>query len=63
MPSRPFAEHRDTHRWAAIEKSIEELTATREISVNTAGDLVIGDLCQELVARKLIVSTGSERRS
>jgi hypothetical protein len=57
--SRPYDEHRDTRLWNAIEESIKELTATREISVNTATDYVVGYLCQELVARKLIVSNRS----
>jgi hypothetical protein len=61
MPSRPFEEHRDTRLWSAIEESIRELIATREVSVNTATDYVVGYLCRELVARKLIVPTGSER--
>lgn len=59
MSSRPFAEHRNTRLWSAIEESITELMATREVSVNTAPDYVIGYLCQELVARKLINSSGS----
>lgn len=60
MMSRPFAEHRDTRLWIAIEQSINELIATREVSVNTATDYVVGYLCEELVARKLIVSTSRD---
>jgi hypothetical protein len=56
MSPRPFAEHRDTRLWAAIEEAISELIATREISVNTASDYVVGYICQELVAKKLIVA-------
>jgi len=59
-PSRPFAEHRNTRLWSAIEESINELVATREISVNTAGDYVVGYLCQELLAKKLIASEESQ---
>ena len=54
VPSRPFAEHRDTRLWSAIEESIDELIATHEISVNTARDYVVGYLCRELVAKKVI---------
>jgi hypothetical protein len=61
MPSRRFEEHHDTPLWAAVEATITELSATREISVNTAPDYVIGHLCQELVAKKLIVSTGIQK--
>lgn len=60
MSSRPFTEHRDTRLWSVIEESIKELLATREISVNTATDYVVGYLCQELTAKKLIASIDSE---
>ena len=56
MPSRPFDEHRNTRLWSAIEASINELIATREISVNTATDYVVGYLCRELVAKKVVAS-------
>ena len=59
MSERPFAEYRDTPLWSAVEATISELVASREVSVNTAPDYVIGYLCQELVARKLIVPTDS----
>ena len=59
-PARPFAECRDTPLWSAIQESLEELVATREISVNTATDYVIGHICRELVAKKLVRSAGSE---
>ena len=36
MPSRPFAVYRDTPLWSAVEATIAELAATRELSVNTA---------------------------
>lgn len=55
-PSRRFAEHRDTPLWAALEDSINELIATREISVNTATDYVVEYLCRELVAKRLAVA-------
>jgi hypothetical protein len=66
MPSRPFAEYRNSRLWSAVEASITELVATNEITVNTAPDYVIGYLCQELVAKKivgenvLVVDAGSE---
>lgn len=61
MRSRPFTEYRNTPLWSAVEASINELVATREVAVNTATDYVIGYLCQELVAKKLIVPIGSQR--
>jgi hypothetical protein len=61
VSSRPFAAYRDTPLWSAIETSIGELTVTREVSVDTAKGDVIGYLCQELVAKKLIVPTGFQK--
>ncbi len=56
MSSRPFDEYRDTPLWSAIEATIAELVATRELSVNTAPAYVVGYVCQELAAKGLIVS-------
>ena len=58
--SRPFPEHRGTPLWKAVERTIAELTTTGEISVNTAPEYVVGYLCRELVAKKLVVPTASE---
>ena len=56
MSSRPFDEYRDTPLWSAIEATIAELVATRELSVNTASAYVVAYVCQELIAKRLIVS-------
>lgn len=56
----PFAEHRGTQLWDAVEDSINELVTTREVSVHTARDYVVGYLCRELVAKRLILSTSPE---
>ena len=61
MPSRPFAVYRDTPPWSAVEATIAELAATRELSVNIAPDYVVGCLCGELVAKRRIVSTGFQK--
>lgn len=53
-PSRQFDDIRDTRLWHGLEASIKELVATREITVNTASDYVVGYLCRELLAKKLI---------
>jgi hypothetical protein len=60
MSSRPFDDYRDTPLWTAIESTIRELTASKEISVNTAPDYVIGYLCRELAAKKVIDASGLE---
>jgi hypothetical protein len=59
-PSRPFAEFRNSRLWSAVEASIKELVATHEVTINTAPDYVIGYLCQELMAKKLVVDAGGE---
>jgi hypothetical protein len=61
MRSRGFDEYRDTPLWAAVETTITELAASREITVNTGPEYVIGYLCQELMAKKLIVDTGTQQ--
>lgn len=54
VPTRPYTEYRDTPLWHALELAITELQATHEISVATAPDYVIGYLCRELVARRVV---------
>ena len=56
MSSDRFAQFRDTPLWNALAASISELTSTREITVNTAPDYVIGYLFRELVAKRLVVA-------
>jgi hypothetical protein len=63
MSSNAFAQYRDTPLWAALEATIAELTSTREITVNTAPDYVIGYLCRELAAKKLIVAAREDEAS
>lgn len=61
MPSHRFDEYRQTRLWSVLEASMAELTATREVTVNTATEYVIGYLCQELVAKKVIAPTESQQ--
>jgi hypothetical protein len=61
MSARAFDEFRHTPLWAAVEATITELIASREVAVNTAPDYVIGYLCQELVAKKVITPAGVEK--
>lgn len=42
-------------------ESINELMATREVRVITGRDNVAGYLCQELVAKKLTRTAGSDK--
>ena len=62
MEQRPFPEHRGTPLWKAVERTVTELVASGELSVNTAPEYVYGYLCRELVAKKLIVPGGGGER-
>jgi hypothetical protein len=61
MPARSFAEYRDTPLWAAVEETLAALVASREVTVNTAPEYVVGFLCRELAAKKLVVPARAER--
>lgn len=54
---RPFDEFLETALWSAVEATIRELMATREIAVNTAPEYVIGYLCRELAAKKVVAGS------
>ena len=58
---RAFDQYRDTPLWKAVEAPITELVATRELSMNTAPSYVIGYLCQELVAKKLVAPAATQK--
>ena len=53
-PLKPFAVYRDTRLWNAVAKALEELESTREISIATAPEYVIGYLCERLTDRHLV---------
>jgi len=61
--TRPFDEYRDTPLWNAIENTIAELVATRELRVDTAREYVIGYLCRELEAKRIITAAALQRSS
>jgi hypothetical protein len=61
MSSRPFDDQRDTPLWKAVESTMSELASSKEIFMNTAPEYVIGLLCRELVAKKLITANGMQR--
>ena len=58
MSPRPFDDYRNTPLWSALQSAFDELVASGEVAVNTAPEYVIGYVCRELVAKKLIVLTG-----
>jgi hypothetical protein len=51
---RPYAEYRDTPLWHVVTAALAELEATREITVATAPEYVIGFLCQRLVSGRVV---------
>lgn len=60
--TRPFADHRDSALWRALEQIITDLVATQEITINTAPEYVIGYFCRELTAKQMVALRGSEAR-
>lgn len=60
---REFDEYRDTRLWSAVEDTISELMATRELAVDTAPEYVVGYICRELVAKKVVTASALERRA
>lgn len=56
----PFDEYRDTPLWRVVAAAVAELEATREITVGTAPDYVVGYLCQRLVAGQIAAESAME---
>ena len=52
--TRAFAEYRDTPLWRALARVLADLEASREVTVATAPDYVIGYMCRELAAKKVV---------
>ncbi len=52
--ARPFDEYRDTPLWRALASVLADLEASREVTVATAPEYVIGYLCRELAAKKVV---------
>jgi hypothetical protein len=55
--TRPYAEYRDTPLWRALTTVLADLEASHEVAVATAPEYVIGYLCRELVAKKVVSSS------
>jgi len=54
---RPFPDYRDTPLWRALASALADLEASREVAVATAPEYVIGYLCRELAAKKVLVAS------
>jgi hypothetical protein len=61
--AREFDEYRGTALWKAVEATLAELVATSEVRIDTAPDYVIGYLCRELAAKRVVVSEAVQRTS
>jgi hypothetical protein len=48
-----FEEYKDTPLWRVVSAAVVELEATREITISTAPDYVIGYLCQQIVVGRV----------
>jgi hypothetical protein len=56
----PYTEYQDTPLWHALAGALAELEASKEIAVATAPEYVIGYLCRELAAKRVIAATALE---
>ncbi|HEU4642374.1 MAG TPA: hypothetical protein VFS44_07945 [Gemmatimonadaceae bacterium] len=50
----PYTEYRDTPLWAAVERVLADLEASGEVAITTAPEYVIGYVCRELAAKKVV---------
>ena len=55
-----FDKYRDTPLWRVVAAAVAELEATREITVATAPEYVIGFICQQLVTGRTTLETALE---
>lgn len=58
--TRPFDEYSESALWTAVQETLQELIATREIAINTAPAYVVGYVCRQLHAKGLVSSRGLE---
>ena len=58
----PASAHRDSVLWSALKTTLDELTKTGEIVINTAPDYVIAHLCRELAAKQLVTGAALASR-
>jgi hypothetical protein len=60
---RLYDEYRNSALWSALEQTLGELIATRELAINTAPEYVIGYLCRELMAKRVVTADASPAES
>lgn len=58
-----YDEYQDTPLWRALSSVLTELQATREVSVATGQDYVIGYICRELANKRVVDPAALEREA
>lgn len=54
MTMQSLDEYQHTPLWRALGKALSDLEASRELVLGTAPEYVIGYLCQELAAKRIV---------
>jgi hypothetical protein len=54
MSTSPFPEYRNTPLWRAVASIVKDLQVSREVALGTAPEYVIGYVCRELAAKRLV---------
>jgi hypothetical protein len=56
-----YQEYEGTPLWAALASALADLTASKELAVATAPHYVLGYLCQELAAKRVVEASALRR--
>lgn len=59
--TQPYTTYRDTPLWAAVADVLTELQASGEVRVDTAPEYVIGFVCRELEAKRVVAPAALTR--
>jgi len=59
----PPSEFRHSALWSAIDAIIKDLVASGELTLSTAPDYVTAQICEELVARRMVSPEGLRDRA
>lgn len=54
MSTEPYRKYRNTPLWRAVAGIVRDLQASHEVTVETAPEYVIGYVCRELAAKRLL---------
>jgi hypothetical protein len=56
-----YDEYRNTPLWKAVARIVQDLEASKEISIQTAPDYVVGFMCRELAMKWVVASSALTR--